>query len=109
MQTFATTAGQTYEVDFAGATGTKSGRDGTGIIDVMIGGSLAGTFNLSNTGTSLLWQNFSFEFTSTGSSTTLEFQNRQDAYLPFAVLDNVVVGLAETTPTSVLLNFEPSS
>jgi hypothetical protein len=100
-QTFATTSGTAYELDFAGSTSDNAGRLGTGSIDVLLNGALAGTFNLANHSGVLVWQDFSLGFAATGSATTLEFRNHEDPYLHFANLDNAVVGLAESAPAAV--------
>lgn len=93
-QTFATTAGQAYSVDFWGGTQAVSGRDGTGVIDVFVNGSLAGSFALAGPTAAIDWREFGLDFTATGAATTLEFRNTQDPYLHFAYLDDVTVGAA---------------
>lgn len=90
-QSFATTAGQTYDLSFSGGNVVYAGRDGTGLIDLLLNGAYAQSFATSTSSTSMAWQDFGYSFTATGSTTTLEFQNNQNPYLHFAALDKVDV------------------
>ena len=90
-QSFATTMGETYRVTFFGSTLFSSGRDGTGQIDVYINGVLTATFNLANNTATVDWQELTFDFTATGTTTTIQFRNSEDASLHFAFIDNVAV------------------
>ncbi len=96
-QTFATTAGQTYNLSFAGGNVVYAGRDGTGLIDVLLDGSMVQSFATGTSSTYMTWQNFGLSFTATGATTTLEFQNNQDPFLHFAALDMVDVESATSS------------
>jgi hypothetical protein len=93
-QTFATEVGQTYEISFYGATHAASGRDGTGVIELSVDGGSLTAFDLANPSATFGvddWQHFTYSFTATGTTTSIEFRNRQNAYQHFAYLDAVSV------------------
>ena len=78
QQTFATTAGMLYNVAFSGMTYQNAGNpDGLGEITALINNNEIQTYQLVNIGSaSNAWQNFSFSFTATSASTTLEFKHK---------------------------------
>ncbi len=105
-QTVATTSGTAYTLTFKGGTSTFAGRDGTGIIDLWINGSLAQSFNLSNPAATFpasSYQAFSYGFVGMGAATTVRFANTQNAFQHFADLDDVsldVTSAAIPEPTT---------
>lgn len=108
QQTFATVAGQAYQVEFWGSTLSGFGRDGTGNIQLLLAGILQNTFHLENHTGQFAWQNFTFDFTATDATTTLAFAANENPFLHFANLDNVVVGLAPGSGNQAAVP-EPSS
>lgn len=76
-QSFATTTGARYAVSFAGMTFQNAGNpDGEGEITVLIDAVELQTYALVNhSSASNAWQTFSFNFTATSSTTTLEFRH----------------------------------
>ena len=99
-QTVATTGGEAYTLTFKGGTSTASGRDGTGIIDLWINGSLAQSFNLANPSAAYpasSYQSFSYGFVGAGASTTVRFANTQNAFQHFAFLDDASLDLTSTS------------
>ena len=107
-QALSLTAGTAYSLSFAGSTSTGSGRDGTGIIELWMNGVFANSYSVANpssTITSADWRVFTYDFTAT-SSTTVEFRNREDALLHFAIIDGVSVTpavVATPEPASLML------
>ncbi len=94
-QSFATLAGAKYLVEFSGMTYQNAGNDGTGEITALIDNAVIDTYQLVNhSSASNAWQNFSFVFTATGASTTLEFRNTLPAAKQYSFLDNVSVTAA---------------
>jgi hypothetical protein len=92
-QSFATQIGTNYTVGFHGATFANPTY---GEITALIDNALVGTYQLINpTSASNTWKYFSFNFTATGTTTTLEFRNTQVAGMQYSFLDNVSV---EVTP-----------
>ncbi len=91
-QAVATTPGQSYDVSFAAGNSLSSGRTGTGIIKVTIGGTTTLNFNTAvATSAAMAWATRSFSFVATGNSTMLRFWNDQNPNLYFADLDAVSV------------------
>lgn len=92
-QALATVAGESYEVGFFAGNSRSSGRDGSGIVHVTIDG--AGTLDFATpvalTGLTV-WEQRSFRFTATDSSTVIRFWNDQNPFLHFALIDGVSVG-----------------
>ena len=86
-----TVAGQYYKLQFYASTLTASGRDGTGQVDVLINGNLQQSFNLKNTSSTVRWYLKTVYFGATSPTTTIEFQNNQDPYTHFALIDAVSV------------------
>lgn len=94
-QSFATVIGASYTLSFYGTTANSYGRDGTGLIDLLITGNGDSQFavkHLAPTWTLNDWQLFTKSFVATAATTTVEFQNRQNAYQHFALIDAVSVG-----------------
>jgi len=85
-QTFATLAGQTYDLSFSLGTMQASGRDGTAHIDVTVAGSTTGYDVINHTG-GMAWTPVSLSFQATGASTALRFSNTENPYLHFAYVD----------------------
>lgn len=89
-QTFDTTPGTTYRVEFSGGSFLGHGRDGTAQIDVAAPG-YSNTFSVDNPGATLVWTQFFFDFVATGTSSTLRFSNSENPYTHFAMIDAVSV------------------
>lgn len=88
-QSFATSIGTNYSVGFYGAT---FGNPTYGEITALIDNTVMGTYRPINpTSASNTWQYFSFNFTATDSTTTLEFRNTQAASMQYSFLDNASV------------------
>jgi len=101
-QTFDTVPAQVYQVTFAASTSTYAGRTGTGILDVTAPG-YTNSFNLTNFAQFANWQQFSFNFTATGISSTLEFANFEDGNQHFAFVDSVGVQAVPEPATWAIL------
>lgn len=88
QQTVPTTAGARYLLSFwIGNVGPGYGTTST--VEVDVNGVSAGSFTNSTPATTLRWQQFSFSFTATGTSTTLAFLNKDPAGDNSNGLDNV--------------------
>jgi hypothetical protein len=87
----ATTPGSDYKLTFYASTLQASGRDGTGQVDVYIDGALTQSFNLSNSTATVKWVKETVDFTAVNATTYIKFQNEQDPYLHFAMIDDVSV------------------
>jgi Protein of unknown function (DUF642)/PEP-CTERM motif len=95
-QTVSTVAGSRYVVNFSGTTASSFGRDGTGIIDLLIDGSAAASFtvvNFSSTFPATSYQSFSHSFVASGAATTIRFANAQNAFQHFAFIDGASLEL----------------
>lgn len=108
-QSFATVVGQTYLLSYWGTTSRSSGRDGTGLIEIWLNGSLYGSNSVTNLNATFGlsdWVQFTHTFTATGATTDLEFRNQQNAFLHFTDVDDVSVSAVSSTvpePASVVL------
>ncbi len=87
-QTFPTTPGEVYIIDFSLGTHQTSGRDGTAEIVVGADGA-SQVFTAENHTTAIAWESKTFSFTADDASATLRFRCLQNAYLHFAYLDAV--------------------
>ncbi|MDO9170221.1 MAG: DUF642 domain-containing protein [bacterium] len=87
-QTFPTTPGEVYIIEFSLGTHQTSGRDGTAEIVVGADGA-SQTFTAVNHSVTIAWESKSFTFTADDASATLRFRCLQNAYLHFAYLDAV--------------------
>ena len=106
QQTFATKPGAKYTVTFYGMNSTYAGRDGTGIVDVLINGNPLSSVNINRnavTWTLADWQKFTLPFTATTALTTLEFQNHQNAFQHFAFIDAVSVSVPEPATWALMI------
>ena len=101
QQTFGTLPGAWYRVEFYGGTLEGFNRDGTGQIEALVNSVPRTFFNVVNHSPTIVWSLFSFDFQATGSTTTLEFRNRQDHLRHFAFIDSVSVNVPE--PSTVVL------
>ena len=102
-QTFATTAGQQYDLTFWLGNLLASGRDGTGVVKVSVAGGNY-IFNTPAATTALLtWEKQQLSFTAQGASTTLSFSNDQNANLHFANVDAVSVTAVPEPETYAML------
>ena len=101
-QTFATIAGQTYDLSFSLGTQQSSGRDGTAHIDVTVAGITTGYDVVNHTG-SLVWTAVTQSFTAVSTSTTLRFTNTQNPYLHFANVDAASVTAVPEPETYAML------
>lgn len=103
-QTVATTAGQTYALDFASGNLKNFGRDGTGVVRVSVDGSLLASVDTPTaTGTSIQWGTHSLSFTAAGPTTTLRFWNDQNANTHFAFIDAVTLAPVPEPASAALL------
>ena len=105
-QTFATTAGQQYKLDFfAGNSRFGSGYNtGDGIINVQVGSLTTSVATPTAPSPLIVWQQISLSFTAlAGPSTTLSFSNLQDAKAHFAFIDDVRVTAVPEPQTWALL------
>ena len=104
-----TVLGQGYNLSYWGATTTFAGRNGTGIIQLWLNGSLVSSNAVSNPSPTLSigdWVQFNDYFVATGSTTDIEFRNQQNAFQVFADLDDVALSPVQSTlpePASVVL------
>lgn len=96
-QAIATQAGSAYTVTFYGTTHRTNGRNGTGIINLLIDGGALGSYSVNNQNATFTlgdWQRFDATFTATGAQTVIRFTNTQNAFQHFAYLDGVTSQLA---------------
>ncbi len=105
QQTFATTAGESYTVEFYASTSAGQGRLGTAEILVQADGTME-QFDLVNISTQFEWELHSFTFIADDDEATLTFANYQDANLHFANIDGVSIVPA---PASALILFAMSA
>lgn len=101
-QTFATSSGQAYTLDFSLGTSNAFSRLGTAHVDVDVAGVSAG-YGITNVASAIAWSTQTLTFTATGSSTTLQFKNTEDPYTHFAFIDNVQVTPVVPVPAAVWL------
>lgn len=103
-QTVATTAGQTYLLNFASGNLRASGRDGTGVVRVAIDGQWLADVNTPavSIGTTV-WAQHSLQFVAGGPTTTVRFWNEQNAYQHFALIDAVALAPVPEPASAVLL------
>ncbi len=101
-QTVPTIAGMNYVLTFYIGNTTGGGIFGTTSTDALkINGTQVGTFTNSNTAnSSLSWEKFTYTFAGTGSSTTIEFDNRDPGNDNSNGLDlvNLEVGRSANAP-----------
>lgn len=96
-QTFDTVSGNTYSVSFYLGAADRDGSVGTDIAPSINGSVIPGTWTYSNTGSTVAWEEFSFDFMASGSSTTLSFQ-RLDTIGSLSGLDDVAVNQVSAVP-----------
>lgn len=101
QQTFPTVAGQSYVLSFVGGTSNAFGRTGTAVIDVTVGSSFQ-SFTLTNLQTLVTWTTYAIPFTATAATTTVLFENTQDANTHFAFIDAVSLGSSVAPEPSTL-------
>lgn len=102
-QSFATVAGQTYNVSFRGTNTNFAGRDGQGVVRVLIDGVLNSSFNIVHvapTFTLADWQLYTTSFVAAGATTTLRFANTQNAFEHFTLIDAASVDAAVPEPAT---------
>ena len=87
-QTFPTTPGEVYIIEFSLGTHQTSGRDGTAEIVVSADGA-SQIFTAENHTGAIVWESKTFSFTADDASATLRFRCLQNALLHFAYLDRV--------------------
>jgi hypothetical protein len=96
-QTVATTAGTGYTLSFW--VGNYSGHVGhgpTSNVGLQINGSNAGSFENSTPSNILAWRQFTYNFTATGASTSIEFDNLDPLSDNSNGLDNVDLTVTST-------------
>jgi Protein of unknown function (DUF642)/PEP-CTERM motif len=87
-QSVATVPGQSYDLSFAAGNSLSSGRTGTGIIKVTLNGATTLSFNTAvASSAAMAWEQRSFSFVASGTSTLLRFWNDQNPNLYFANID----------------------
>ena len=99
-QTISTLLGQQYKLSYWGATAAFAGRNGTGVIELWLNGSLYSSNNVFSAGSTVSlgdWTQFTDIFTATGTTTDIEFRNQQDAFTHFADLDDVSISMVSST------------
>lgn len=99
-QTFDTVSGHQYQVTFGIGASTQTGSTKSIVNPYINGNAISGAFQLAATSSSLIWQDFNFDFTATGGSTTIGFFNGDTTGGSLNGLDNVRIsdlGVA-TTP-----------
>lgn len=99
QQTFATTAGQSYRIDFWFGTHAASGRDGTAAIDVSADGQTQ-TYSHTNLSGAIGWSARTFTFVADDATATLKFRCTQNANVHFAYIDGVGASLVVPARTS---------
>jgi hypothetical protein len=100
-QTVATTPGVSYTLSFYVGNisgGTFGASSSVEVLLGGIGGTALGTVTNSDPGTTLSWEQYSFQFTATGSSTTIDFMNQDPSYDDNNGLDNVQLTQSAETP-----------
>jgi len=106
-QTVATSPGGRYDLSFflGHQDHTADGYTvGDATIQLFINGNLAATFsNGLNTPADITWELFNYDFTASGSSTTVAFINATDAGNNYAGLDNVSLNASVPEPASFVL------
>ena len=105
-QTFATTAGQQYRLDFiAGNSRYGFGYNtGDGTINVQVGSLTTSVATPTALTPAIVWQPISLTFTAlAGPNSTLSFSNLQDARMHYAFIDNVRVTAVPEPQTWALL------
>ncbi|MFO1459965.1 MAG: DUF642 domain-containing protein [Verrucomicrobiota bacterium] len=101
-QTFATTPGTSYNVNFYGSSVSSFGKNGTGSILVTVDSSVK-LFNLNTPSSDFVWDPLGLSFVASGTTATLTFVSLSDPYTQFAAIDNVsVTAVPEPLETSVL-------
>lgn len=101
-QTFATTPGTAYDVNFFGSSVSSFGKNGTGSILVTVDSSVQ-LFNLNTPGSDFDWKPLGLSFVASGTTATLTLVSLSDPYTQFAAIDNVsVTAVPEPLGTSVV-------
>jgi hypothetical protein len=107
QQSFSTTPGQTYSLSFyVGAVTTTdwSPHQGNAIVNVLLNGNAFQTaINSDLSGDATTWKQFNYNFTATGSTTTLAFMNGVGPGVGHNGLDNVAVSPVPEPGTASLL------
>lgn len=89
-QTFATTPGTSYNVNFFGSSVSSFGKNGTGSILVTVGSSVQ-LFDLNTPSSDFDWKPLGLSFVASGTTATLTFVSLSNPYTQFAAIDNVSV------------------
>lgn len=101
-QVLDTVPGQSYELDFLAATQEAFGKDGTGTIEAILATQYE--FALENYTADIVWEQKTFTFVATGTTSTLTFLSFDDASQHLAAIDNVAVRalpVPESSPVGV--------
>lgn len=101
-QSFATTAGQSYELVFMAGNVTDSGRTGDGEIRVQVAG-VDQTFVTATASNSVYaWKTVQLSFTALSDMTTLSFSDSQNSFTHVALLDGVRLTSAVPEPQTAV-------
>ena len=92
-QVVPTVAGQSYTLSFLAGTSNAFGRTGDAVLGVVVGGNTT-TFNLLNLQSVIVYNPYSINFVASAATTTVRFQNLQDANTHFAIIDRVSIPVA---------------
>jgi Protein of unknown function (DUF642) len=79
-----------YNLSFSLSTSTFAGRGPVSAVDVTVAGNTS-TFTINNSAVPFAWTPIAYSFQASGATTTLSFNNTQDAYTHFAFVDGVSV------------------
>ena len=102
-QTFATTLGQQYTLNFFAGNSTAASRTGTGTVDVQVGSLTTSVATAVATSDPIVWAPVSLTFTALAPSTTLSFSNTENSFTHFAFIDGVSVTAVPEPQTWALL------
>ena len=89
-QTFATTPGMSYNVNFFGSSVASFGKEGTGSVLVTVDSSVQ-LFDLYTPSSDFDWKPLGLSFVASGTTATLTFVSLSNPYTQFAAIDNVSV------------------
>lgn len=91
QQNFATVVGANYRLTFSAGNSRYSGRSGEGVIQVKVAGQTTSFNTPTASGSEVVWNTVTYDFTATTSQTTLSFWNEQNPSYNFAFIDKVIV------------------
>lgn len=101
-QTFATTPGMEYVLNFQAGTANSFGRTGDYISTVSVGNMIQ-QFSGVNLSSTIVWETFTVPFTAQDAATTVTFTNGQNANTHFSFIDAASVTVVPEPGTAGLL------